>query len=347
MTGNLGYVGTILTEILTRKDYSVTGLDVKYFKECLLEPASQNIKQINKDIREIVIEDIIGFDAIIHLAGLSNDPLGELNPGLTEEINFHGTVNLAKIANQAGVKRFIYASSQSMYGISETDHELDEDNSEKNPVTAYARTKWEAELILKKMNDQDFTVTCFRPSTVFGVSPRLRCDIVYNNLVACAYTTGKIEILSDGTPWRPVVHVRDVCQAFVAGLEAPIEIIGGRAFNVGLPNGNFTIRQLAEAAQRSVPDSTLTFTGEHGNDARTYQVSFNRILTELAEYYKPEWDLDNGGRELVKFFKETGLTESDFRGRKTTRLEQLFYLQSNHVLNNQMRFRNEIQSAKD
>ena len=337
MTGNLGYVGTILTEILTRKDYSVTGLDVKYFKECLLEPASQNIKQINKDIREIVIEDIIGFDAIIHLAGLSNDPLGELNPGLTEEINFHGTVNLAKIANQAGVKRFIYASSQSMYGISETDHELDEDNSEKNPVTAYARTKWEAELILKKMNDQDFTVTCFRPSTVFGVSPRLRCDIVYNNLVACAYTTGKIEILSDGTPWRPVVHVRDVCQAFVAGLEAPIEIIGGRAFNVGLPNGNFTIRELAEAAQRSVPGCELVFLNEH-TDPRSYKVSFNRILSELEDYFTPEFDLDKGGKELVDYFNRVNFSEDDFRGRICNRLPQLQYLQQNKLIDKQLRY---------
>jgi nucleoside-diphosphate-sugar epimerase len=337
VTGNLGYVGTILTEILTRKDYSVTGLDVKYFKECLLEPVSQNIKQINKDIREIVIEDISGFDAIIHLAGLSNDPLGELNHGLTEEINFHGTVNLAKIANQAGVKRFIYASSQSMYGISETDHELDEDNSEKNPVTAYARTKWEAELILKKMNDQDFTVTCFRPSTVFGVSPRLRCDIVYNNLVACAYTTGKIEILSDGTPWRPVVHVRDVCQAFVAGLEAPIEIIGGRAFNVGLPNGNFTIRELAEAAQRSVPGCELVFLNEH-TDPRSYKVSFNRILSELEDYFTPEFDLDKGGKELVDYFNRVNFSEDDFRGRICNRLPQLQYLQQNKLIDKQLRY---------
>ena len=337
MTGNLGYVGTILTEILTRKDYSVTGLDVKYFKECLLEPVSQNIIQINKDIREIVIEDIKGFDAIIHLAGLSNDPLGEMNPGLTEEINFHGTVNLAKIANQAGVKRFIYASSQSMYGISETDHELDEDNSEKNPVTAYARTKWEAELILKKMNDQDFTVTCFRPSTVFGVSPRLRCDIVYNNLVACAYTTGKIEILSDGTPWRPVVHVRDVCQAFVAGLEAPIEIIGGRAFNVGLPNGNFTVRELAEAAQRSVPGCELVFLNEH-TDPRSYKVSFNRILSELEDYFTPEFDLDKGGKELVDYFNRVNFSEDDFRGRICNRLPQLQYLQQNKLIDKQLRY---------
>jgi len=347
VTGNQGYIGTVLVPILLQKGYEVTGYDIGYYKDCLLKEDPSRITQITKDIRDCSNEDLKGIDAVIHLAALSNDPLGELSPGLTEEINLMGTLRLAELAKKAGVKRFIYSSSQSMYGISKVAEELDEDDSEKNPVTAYARTKWEAELGLKKMLSDDFLVTFFRPSTVFGASPRLRCDIVYNNLVACAYTTGMIEIKSDGTPHRPVVHVRDVCSAYIAGLNAPKELIAGRAFNVGIPNGNFTIRQLAEAAQRSVPDSTLTFTGEHGNDARTYQVSFNRILTELAEYYKPEWDLDNGGRELVKFFKETGLTESDFRGRKTTRLEQLFYLQSNHVLNNQMRFRNEIQSAKD
>ena len=192
------------------------------------------------------------------------------------------------------------------------------------------------------MLSDDFIVTFFRPSTVFGASPRLRCDIVYNNLVACAYTTGKIEIKSDGTPHRPVVHVRDVCSAYLAGLNAPGKLISGRAFNVGIPNGNFTVRQLAEAAQRSVPGSVLTFTGEHGNDSRTYRVSFHRILTELEEYYKPRWDLDRGGKELVELFKETGFTESDFRGRKTTRLAQLSYLQSTNVLNNQMRYINEI-----
>jgi len=337
VTGNLGYIGTVLTKTLINKGYSVTGLDIGYYKECLLQPISEEIPQITKDIREIVLKDIQGFDAIIHLAGLSNDPLGELNPGLTDEINLFGTINLAKLAYKAGIKRFIYASSQSMYGISETDNELDEDNSNKNPVTAYARTKWEAEVILKKMNNQNFTVTCFRPSTVFGASPRLRCDIVYNNLVACAYTTGKIEILSDGTPWRPVVHVRDVCQAFLAGLEAPIEIIGGRAFNVGLPKGNFTVRELAKAAQRSVPGSELVFLNEH-TDPRSYKVSFDRILSELGDYFNPEFDLDKGGAELVKYFKMVNLTEDHFRGKKCIRLLNLQYLQDKKIIDNELRY---------
>ena len=175
---------------------------------------------------------------------LSNDPLGELAPGLTEEINFGGTIRLAKLAKQKGIKRFVYSSSQSMYGISDTEEELEEDKSQKNAITAYARTKWEAECALKELHNDDFTVVCFRPSTVFGASPRLRSDIVFNNLVACAYTTGKIEIKSDGSPWRPVVHVKDVCAAYIAGIEAPTELVGGRSYNVGIQNGNFTVRDL-------------------------------------------------------------------------------------------------------
>ena len=247
----------------------------------------------------------------IHLAGLSNDPLGELDPSLTQAINFEATVRLGELARNSGVRRFVYASSQSMYGISDTDQALDEDLSEKIPLTAYAKTKWEAELELKMMHNNDFAVACFRPSTVFGVSPRLRCDIVYNNLVACAYTTGKIEIMSDGSPWRPVVHVKDVCQAFIAGLEAPAELVGGKAFNVGILDGNFTVRDLALAAQQSVPGSDLVFLNKH-TDPRTYRVSFKRILSELKDYYQPEYDLDNGGKELVSYFDKVNFTEDNF-----------------------------------
>jgi nucleoside-diphosphate-sugar epimerase len=241
------------------------------------------------------------------------------------------------MARSAGVSRFIYSSSQSMYGVSNSSSELEEDNSEKNPITAYAKTKWLAECALKDLQTSSFTVVCFRPSTVFGVSPRLRCDIVFNNLVACAYTTGRIEIKSDGTPWRPVVHVRDVCEAFLAGLEAPQHIIAGRSYNVGIPNGNFTVRQLAEAAQRSVPGSSLTFTGEHGNDSRTYKVSFDRILTELKDYYRPKWDLDRGGKELVGLFNKISFNENNFRGRLCNRLLQLKHLQSEYQLDVKMR----------
>ena len=338
VTGNLGYIGSVLVPILQNAGHEVVGYDIGYYKDCMLYDDHVEIKQILKDIRDVSFEDLSGIEAVVHLAALSNDPLGELSPGLTEEINLMGTLKIADLSQKAGVKRFVYSSSQSMYGISTFEGELDEYNSEKNPITSYAITKWDAEVALNKLQTPDFIVTSFRPSTVFGASPRLRCDIVFNNLVACAYTTGKIEIKSDGTPNRPVVHVKDVCAAYLAGLNAPAELVSGRAFNVGIPNGNFTVRQLAEAAQRAVPGSELTFTGEHGNDARTYRVSFDRILTELKDYFKPEWDLDRGGMELVELFKKVNFTEEDFRGKKTTRLAQLAYLQKNNIINLKMRY---------
>lgn len=337
VTGNQGYIGTVLTDILIKKGYSVTGFDTNYYEPLTpLPPTVKKIKQISKDIRKIDRQDLKNIDSIIHLAALSNDPLGEFNPKLTYDINFKATINLAQLAKEIGVQRFIYASSQSMYGISETNDEIEEDNSEKNAITEYAKTKWEAEKKLKELGTDNFVVVCFRPSTVFGASSKLRCDIVFNNLVACAYTTGKIEIKSDGTPWRPVVHIRDVCSAFIAGLEAPENLVAGESFNVGIKNGNYTVRDLAEAAQRSVPNSSLVFTDEHGKDARTYKVSFKKIVRVLKDYYKPEWDLDKGGKELVSFFKSINFTEKDFRGRICNRLTQLKYLLNQNRINNNL-----------
>tara|TARA_B100000686_G_C16644063_1_gene891789 strand:+ start:152 stop:1129 length:978 start_codon:yes stop_codon:yes gene_type:complete len=318
--------------MLEEKSHEVVGYDIDYYQGTDLYPTKRTYKQITKDLRHVSLGDVKDMDAVIHLAGLSNDPLGELNPTLTEDINYQAAINLAELAKEAGVKRFIYSSSQSMYGISQSDGELDEDNSEKNPLTAYAKTKWKAELNLKEMGDSKFIVSCFRPSTVFGASPRLRCDIVFNNLVACAYTTGKIEIKSDGTPWRPVVHVRDVSSAFIAGLEAPEAIVANKSFNVGIPNGNFTVKDLAEAAQKVVPGSTLSFTGEHGSDARTYKVGFRRILTELKDYFKPEWDLIRGGRELIELFQKVHFTEEQFRGPSCIRLMKLNQMIQSNVL---------------
>jgi nucleoside-diphosphate-sugar epimerase len=337
ITGDRGYIGTVLVPMLKGKGHEVIGYDSGYFKNNLLENYDEDYTKITKDIRDVEKEDLSGVEGVIHLAGLSNDPLGEFAPKLTEEINYNGTMNLAKMAKDVGVMRFVYASSQSMYGISDTSSELDEDDSEKNPVTAYAIAKWKAEQELHSMSNGDFVVTSLRPSTVFGASARLRCDIVFNNLVACAYTTGKIEIMSDGSPWRPVVHIKDVCSAFLAGLEAPAKIVSGRAFNVGIPDGNFTVRDIAEAAQRSVLGSELIFTGEH-TDPRTYRVNFNRILTELKEYYKPEWNLDMGGKELVELFDRTKFTENQFRGKKTIRLKQLSYLNESDLINDTLRY---------
>lgn len=340
VTGNLGYIGSVMVPVLISMGYTVVGFDTGYYnKECLLyENNSNSFKQIVKDIRDVSIDDLRGIDGIIHLASLSNDPLGELKPDITEEINYRATLRLAECAKAAKVKRFLYASSQSMYGIADTNDELDEDNSEKNPLTSYAKTKWMAECELKKMNVDGFSVTCFRPSTVFGVSPKLRCDIVYNNLVACAYTTGNIEIKSDGTPWRPVIHVIDVSNAFIAGLTAPIELVAAESFNIGMPNGNFTVRKLAETAQQVVQGSSLSFTGEHGRDSRTYIVSFKKILSRLNGYFNPEWDLIRGGKQLVDLFDRIGFTETDFRHDKCNRLMHLKKLMESKKLNEELRW---------
>lgn len=326
VTGNGGYIGSVLSGLLSEKGYEVVGLDAGFYNDNFLLSAPVVSRQIVKDVRNVSVDDLVGIDAVIHLAALSNDPLGELAPGLTEEINFKATIAVAKLAKAAGVKRFIYSSSQSMYGMADTSHELSEEEAGPYGVTAYARTKWDAECALKQMNEASFVIVCMRPSTVFGASPNFRADIVFNSLVGSAYVTGRIEIKSDGTPWRPVVHVRDVSNAFIAGLEAPESLVGGQSFNVGVPDGNYTVRMLAEAAQRAVPGSTLTFTGEHGNDSRTYRVSFNKILRVLKGYYRPEWDLDKGGAELVSFFKKIHFTEEQFRGRTCNRLKQISYL---------------------
>ncbi|MBI5077316.1 SDR family oxidoreductase [Candidatus Falkowbacteria bacterium] len=338
LTGNLGYIGSILSKKLLEGGFNVIGYDSDFYQDCGLKKIDYPVKQIIKDIRDVCAEDLRGIDAIIHLAALSNDPLGELNPALTEEINFRATVKLAELAKANGIKRFVYSSSQSMYGIANSGEELDEDNSEKNPLTAYAKTKWQAECAIKGICSENFTVVCMRPSTVFGASPRLRCDIVFNNLVACAYTTHKIEIKSDGTPWRPVVHVQDVSNAFIAGLTAPRELISGQSFNVGIENGNYTVRDLAEAAQKAVKGSELVFTGEHGRDSRTYRVSFKKILNQLKDYYKPAWNLERGGEELVNFFREVNFSEQMFRDYHCHRLLQLKRLQSDKRLDDFLRW---------
>jgi len=339
VTGSEGYIGTVLVQRLLTGGFEVIGTDACFFSNSALENCDRSYQFEAVDIRDLNPSDLEGVEAVAHLAALSNDPLGDFDVALTNEINRDATIRLAELAKLAGVRRFVYASSQSMYGISNSDEELDEDLSEKHPLTAYARTKWEAELALKNLGTPSFELVFLRPSTVFGASPRLRCDIVFNNLVACAYTTGRIEIKSDGTPWRPVVHVQDVCSAIIASLLAPASVVAGKAFNVGIPDGNFSVRDLAEAASEAVPNCELIFTGEHGKDARSYKVSFNRILTELAPWYKPEWTLERGGQELVEFFDRVGFRESDFRGAKTNRLQQLRYLSEASLIGPDLRWR--------
>ena len=326
VTGNQGYIGSVLVPVLKRMGYEVFGLDTGYFRHCDLAPVEEPDHQYSVDIRLVEKEQLSGIDAIIHLAGLSNDPLGELNSGLTEKINLQGTLRLAEIAKKSGVGRFVFASSQSIYGVSDVSREMDEYDSEKAPVTAYAKSKWLAEKELRKITDDSFQAVFFRPSTVFGASPRLRSDVVFNNFLGCAFTTNRIEIKSDGTPWRPVIHVQDVISAFIAGVEAPAEKITGRAFNVGIKNGNFTVRDIAEVAGQILPKSDIVFTAEHGNDARTYRVAFDRIFDELDGYYKPKYGLYSGGQELVDFFVSCMFTVEAFNGPMTNRLRQINHL---------------------
>ena len=319
VTGNLGYIGSVMVPILTREGYGVVGYDIGYYEKCYLADAVQDLKeQIKKDIRDVTVEDLRGIDSIIHLCGLSNDPLGELDVSLTEDINFHATMKLAEFAKKAGAKRFLYASSQSVYGVSDTSKEVDE-TGEKNPLTAYAKTKWQSECELVKLADDDFVVTCLRPATAYGASPNLRTDIVFNAFVAYAYTQKNIEIKSDGTPWRPMSHVCDITAAFMACLEAPAGLINNQSFNVGTAENNYTVRDLATSAQKCVDGTKLTFTGEH-IDSRSYRVSSNKILTVLKDYYKPEWTIEKGGEELMKYYTDVSFDIDTFNGSKTVRL---------------------------
>ena len=323
LTGNLGYIGTILTKLLQEKNHFVTGYDRGLYKDCILGDSVSANRQILKDIRSVEKNDLENIDCVIHLAGLSNDPLGELKPGLTEEINYLACIKLAKLSKECGVSRFIYASSLSMYGISQSDEELDEYDSEKNPVTSYAKTKWLAEQELFELANEHFVVVAFRPSTVFGSSPRFRSDIVLNNLFSSAYLTGKINIKSDGSPWRPVVHVEDVSRAFMTGIDAPKDILQKKSFNVGYLNGNYTVKQLAEYVKIILPESEVNFTNEDNKDNRTYKISFKRICTELKDYYKPKWSIETGLRDMKSFFDSISYTSEMFNGKMTNRIAKV------------------------
>ncbi len=322
VTGNLGYIGNVMVPFLTAKGYDVVGYDAGYYKDCYLKESQQQlVKQISKDIRDCTPEDFDGVDFVIHLAGLSNDPLGDFDESLTYDINYQATMKLANCAKTAGVKRFVYASSQSVYGISDVSKPATEE-SEKNPITAYAKTKWRCECELKELCDDSFIVTYMRPATAYGASPNLRCDIVFNVFVAYAYTSKMIEIKSDGTPWRPMSHVLDISAAFAAALEAPAELVKNQVFNVGTPDNNYTVKELALAAQSSVPGCELTFTGEH-TDPRSYRVSAEKILTVLKDFYKPEWNIQKGGVQLMDFYKSINFDRDTQDGYKCNRLKCL------------------------
>jgi len=325
VTGNLGYVGTVMTPMLSERDFEVWGLDNGYYRDCILGPIERTgvTRQIQKDLRDITVQDLEGADAIVHLGALSNDPTGELNPKLTEDINLKSTIRLAQLAKEAGIHRFVFASSCSIYGSS-TGAALDE-NSNMNPLTAYARSKVEAERALAGLADDSFSPTFLRNGTAYGYSPRLRVDLVVNNLVAWAVTTGKVTLMSDGRAWRPLVHIQDMSGAVMAALSVARERVHGEAFNIGREQDNWQVRDIAESVARVVPGSTVTFADGVSADARNYNVSFAKVRERLPEF-EPQWSVDKGIVELYEAFKRFELDYARFDGREFTRLKQLLHL---------------------
>jgi nucleoside-diphosphate-sugar epimerase len=338
VTGNLGYIGSVLTPMLRDRNYSIVGLDIGYFRDCKLFDFNEDFSQIIKDIRDITPSDLTNIDTVIHLAGLSNDPVGEINSDVTFSINFDSTVNLVKLAKENGVSRFIFASTQSIYGISNSNIELDEYESVKNPITAYAKSKWLAEQEIFKQKSDKFCVVSLRFSTVFGISPRLRTDIVFNNLMVNGFLYNEIKIYSDGTPWRPLVHVNDACNAIVACIDAPDQLINGRIFNVGYREGNYTVLELAKQVQRLIHGSKIFIVDEKIKDNRTYKVSFKRIHTELYQYFNTQYSITKGAEDLLNFLIRNKFSNDDLLGNKCIRLKQLNFLRSQGIIDGELRF---------
>ena len=337
VTGNDGYLGTVMTKFLQEHSYKVVGLDCKYYKACEFYPADAHpFKQITKDIRDISKKDLEGITTIIHLAALSNDPLGELNPILTYEINYLASIKLAKLAKKRGIQRYIFASSCSLYGIARNDKPLTEEGK-LNPITSYAKAKVKAEKEISKLADDNFHPVFMRNSTIFGLSPILRLDLVVNNLVAWAYLTGKVAIMSDGTPWRPVVHVEDICRAYMAILEAPIEKIHNQAFNVGINDENYQVKDIAKQVAKIVPNCHVEILNKTGSDERTYRVEFSKIRETLPQF-KPVWNLKKGIEELYQTYKCFGLTQKDFQSPKYVRVRWIKYLIESRKLNHHLRW---------
>jgi len=317
VTGNNGYIGTVLVPMLLEHGHEVHGLDSDLFEHCTFDGEVTKIPSVQKDVRHVELQDVEGFDAIIHLAGLSNDPLGDYRPNLTFDINFEASVKIATLAKQAGVERFLFASSCSNYGGAGQDF-LSEDAAF-NPVTPYGESKVKVEGAVSKLGDDSFCPVFLRASTAYGVSPRLRFDLVLNNLTAWAFCTGQVYLKSDGTPWRPIVHVSDIARAYIAALHAPRELVYNAAFNVGTTSENYQIRELAEMVQSVVPGSKVDFAPDAGPDKRCYRVDCNHICRTLHEF-KPQWTALRGVEELYETYKRVGLTLDEFEGPKFKRI---------------------------
>jgi nucleoside-diphosphate-sugar epimerase len=336
VTGHHGYIGSLLMPLLAERGIDAAGLDSDLFEACTFgPPVPERWPSIRKDLRDVTVGDLEGFDAVIHLAALSNDPLGDLNPNLTYDINLDGSLRLARLAKEAGVGRFLFSSSCSNYGAS-GDALLDE-NAELAPLTPYAVSKVKLETELNRLADARFTPVHLRNATAYGTSPRLRVDLVLNNLTAWAVTTGKIVLQSDGTPWRPIVHVEDICRVFLLLLEAPREKVHGQAFNVGASSENYRIRELAEIVGETIPGCEVTFASGAGPDARNYRVSADKLAAAFPDF-RMKWNARSGAREIYEAYLAAGLTKAEFDGPRFKRLAHIRQLLEAGTLSNDLRW---------